>query len=575
MIYSPENLKPAPSSLRDTIHQRVLEQIRNPEKTVLEQLTAAGYLPQYADNPAGFGEDILHETYTDDVKEVMESVRDNPVTIARSATGVGKTHAAARVAFWFKKTRRGAQVYLGAAPPIANLEQLLWAQVLDVLHKHRETFPELKVAGLKIESSPQEFIIGVTIPQQGTPEEREARFSGKHAPNILFILDESDSIPPEVFKGIEGCLSGGFARLLLMFNPKSMVGPVYQMERDGQGHVVELSALRHPNVTTGRNLFPGAVSREITVRRINEWTRPMTEDELATYHERRKDGKDTPTAFITPKFLLGCVGHNQAGIGYPPLTNALRTIVEPQFYYKVLGQYSPQGESQLISQEWIQAARDRYDLYHKLYQSPPDVQPILGQDVATDGTDKCVNVARYGGYVSMPVKWSGVDPLVTADKAAKIAHETNAVIVFVDANGVGASVAPQLTRLKVNAYGIMVQSTSKTVFEGGAMCYRMRDQLWWATREWLRTDPTAMLPPDEELLEDLQTPKYWEDNGRIRVTDKETMRRQLKRSPDAGDALCLTFGQEEIEYDADKVASGISPCDMIATWKRRDSWTRN
>ena len=36
----------------------------------------------------------------------------------------------------------------------------------------------------------------------------------------------------------------------------------------------------------------------------------------------------------------------------------------------------------------------------------------------------------------------------------------------------------------------------------------LRDQLWWTCREWLRTDTGAMLPPDELLVEELQTPTY-------------------------------------------------------------------
>jgi hypothetical protein len=69
----------------------------------------------------------------------------------------------------------------------------------------------------------------------------------------------------------------------------------------------------------------------------------------------------------------------------------------------------------------------------------------------------------------------------------------------------------------------------------------LRDQLWWAVREWLRTDQGAMLPPDEQLLEELLTPSYEVQSGRIRVMRKDTMRELLKRSPDRADALCLTF----------------------------------
>ncbi len=45
---------------------------------------------EYQADPIGFGQDKLGESYTDEVKILMESVRDYPVTIAISATGTGK-----------------------------------------------------------------------------------------------------------------------------------------------------------------------------------------------------------------------------------------------------------------------------------------------------------------------------------------------------------------------------------------------------------------------------------------------------------------------------------------------------
>ena len=46
---------------------------------------------QYADDPIGFGENVLGESYTEDVKKLMLSVRDNVITIARSANATGKS----------------------------------------------------------------------------------------------------------------------------------------------------------------------------------------------------------------------------------------------------------------------------------------------------------------------------------------------------------------------------------------------------------------------------------------------------------------------------------------------------
>ena len=73
--------------------------------------------------------------------------------------------------------------------------------------------------------------------------------------------------------------------------------------------------------------------------------------------------------------------------------------------------------------------------------------------------------------------------------------------------------------------------------------------MWWSCREWLRTDPGAMLPPDELLIEELQAPTYEVHKGKIRVMKKATMREVLKRSPDRADALCLTFANAGGVFD--------------------------
>jgi hypothetical protein len=58
-----------------------------------------------------------------------------------------------------------------------------------------------------------------------------------------------------------------------------------------------------------------------------------------------------------------------------------------------------------------------------------------------------------------------------------------------------------------------------------------------------------MLPPDEELVEELLITTYEVKNGKIRIMDKNTMRELLKRSPDRAEALILTFFQPKMMFE--------------------------
>jgi len=498
---------------------------------VIEALRKGIQYEGYQGDPLGFGQTELGEKYTDEVQVLMESVRDHPVTIAISANATGKTHSAARIAAWWFTCFPNSQVYTGAAPPESNLKKLLWGEIGSIIEQHPKLFSQHAVTNLHVQRSAQSFLTGVTIPSSGTEAQREAKFSGKHSPHLLFILDEGDAIPDEVYRGIESCMTGGHARLLVMFNPRAELGEAYRMQRDGRANVVRLSAFNHPNVITGTDEIPGAVTRETTVRRVNEWCRPLVE------------GQEIPDGecFELPSFLVGCVAKSHSGKPYPPLNAGYYKVMEPAFSYMVLGRYPAQSTQQLISKEWIARARTRWDVYVAANgELPPAYTPgVMGQDVAEFGSDSNVICKRYGGFVPQLIAWQGIDVISSGDRGIIEAKEGN-LRVNVDATGLGSGVAPHMRRAGVSATGVMVAEGGTETTELGDFKI-LRDQLLWAVREWLRVDPGAMLPPDEALVEELSILTYKVENGKIRVMNNDTIRELLKRSQDRGVALYLTF----------------------------------
>lgn len=497
---------------------------------------------RYANDPVGFIQDKLGVGLAPDIKAVAESVLKNPVTIARSGNSTGKSHGAAHLALWFFECFQGAQVYTAAAPPEDNLKIMLWGKIGELVLRHPDIFGRYRasLAGMRIERSPDQFVAGVTIPSSGRREERIARFSGKHAPALFFIVDEGDAVPPEVYEGIESCMTGGFARLLILFNPRIKAGPVYRKEHAGQANVVELTAFNHPNVRTGLDLIPGAVDRNTTVRRINEWSRPLAPTE-----------EPDNQCFEVPKFLTGATATNLKGDRtYPPLQAGWRKITDNQLSYMVLATYPAQGSQQLISEEWIARARSNYDLYVAKYgEVPPrNAKAIGGQDVADQGDDLNAFTRRYGNWVAPIITWSGVDLEVTGDKTAANYLQHNLDFLFIDATGVGAGLAVNARRKvrRANATAhirkitpVMVASSPTYKTELGSFG-TMRDQLWWTLREWLRTNENAMLPPDDDLEQELLNATY-EVNKVVKVLDKKAMKATLGRSPDKADSLILTF----------------------------------
>lgn len=506
----------------------------------VSRLTERNRYEMYQGDPVAFGEEVFGESYTDDVQAVMRSVVDNPVTLVRSANATGKSHGGARIAAYFYKVFPDSQVYTAAAPPEENLKSILWGEIGKLVKTHPEVFRDDNITSLNISRGPLSFIKGVTIPTTGTPEQRESRFAGKHAAHLLFILDEGDAIPAEVYRGIESCMSGGHSRLVIFHNPRARMGPTYIMERDGQAKVLHMSAFRHPNVVTGRELIPGCVDREKTIRRINEWTRPLIEPE-----------EPDAECFEVPDFLAGTTATAANGLNYPPLTAGWRKVENPAFFYMVLGLYPPTGSHQLIAESDINMARARYDQYVAIHGAVPPVgvRPLMGFDVASMGGDKNVVCFRYGGFVPPMIVWDGMDTDASAAKGAELYMDRQATHANIDATGVGANVAPKMARMGCQSVvGVFAGESSRKHNQFGRFRKR-RDEMWWATREWLRTDPTAMLPPDEELVEELKIPTYEVKNGEIVVMSKDLMKSRLGRSPDKADALCLTHTLQMVTFD--------------------------
>lgn len=503
----------------------------------------------YAADPIGFNDAHLGAHFTEDIKRVIESVRDHTVTIAISANAVGKSFAAAHIAAWFYKVFTDSKVFLSAAPPENNLKEILWSELGGIIRRRPYIFATDKVSEeMKIKRNKESFISGLIIPTSGTPAEREAKFSGKHAPHLLFIVDEGDAVPASVYRGIESCMSGGHARLLIMFNPRADRGYVANMVKRKQGNIIYLSAFDHPNVISGENKIPGAVTRENVIQRINDMTSPLAPGE-----------KPSVDCFEVPAYLVGTTTEDKAGITYIPIAPGYRRVHNMEFFYKVIGQYPPQSESQLISRVDVENARARWLAYVAMYGEVPPAStiPIAALDVA-DGGDLNVLTQKWGTWIPKLRSWKGVDPEQASIKTAEILKglgfdekEVAKIVVNVDATGVGAGVPGRLRGLGIQeAKRVMVASAPTINVKANqndkaeaVQFYQLRDQLWWSAMMWLKNDTGAMLPPDDELAEELTTPTYWKGDrdGKIRVSTRETMIESLGRSPDKASSLVLLF----------------------------------
>jgi hypothetical protein len=206
-----------------------------------------------------------------------------------------------------------------------------------------------------------------------------------------------------------------------------------------------------------------------------------------------------------------------------------------------LGRYPSQGENKLIARIDIERALTRWRSYVAKWgeKAPAGVRGYAGLDVAEMGKDQNVFFPCYGTFVAQPRSWGGVDPVKTTERAAALCDELDVDVVYVDATGVGAGVAPGLELHNIEAYGIKSSNRATKKSPLGSF-ERIRDQLLWEVREYLRTDDAATLPPCELLIEELSVLTYKIENGVIKVMKKDVIRELIGRSPDHLDSFALT-----------------------------------
>lgn len=488
--------------------------------------TASAPYAHYEGRPVEYMEEVLGDVLTEQQKEAVRLSVTKNMVVMQSSTGVGKSYTMADLACYFFDVYQGmgVEIYLFAAPPSRNLQGILWKNIREAFHRH-PSFDRKLIRSLKI-SRGSDVIEGVIIPTHGTSEEKVSKASGKHAPFLIFLIDEADAVPDEIFTGIDGCASGGEVRIVCSFNPKKRYGYVYNAIKSGRATLVKLCSFDHPNVIEGRTVIKGATTRGYVVDATNEWTVHVPEMDV-------KWDDDYPPYgyFKLPDFLVGTSSSTEIGKQYPPLRAGWRKVTDPQYSYKVLGEYPPSGDKQLFPQESIDAAVTRHSMID--WKKLSHLERTAGFDVADQGSDGC-SLSLFKGYnvLERIIRWAGADVNEGTEIVLEHLVANQVTIVYGDAVGMG-KMYMDLLREKVDQRGLGIQVVGVNVGKREKSRFLMRrDKLYWRLANWLKSSATC-IPNDEELIRQLQAVS-WEEgpNGRIVVTSKRQLRTLLSRSPD-------------------------------------------
>lgn len=219
---------------------------------------------------------------------------------------------------------------------------------------------------------------------------------------------------------------------------------------------------------------------------------------------------------------------------------------------EVYGEFPAAGEDQFISPVTVDEAFKR----PKYKDATAPI--VIGVDPARGGMDSTVIVVRQGRDIVAIKRFKGDDTMTTVGNVIDAIQEYKPVLTVIDEGGLGYGVLDRLTEQRYKVRGVNFGWKAKNP----AAYLNKRAEMWGAMREWLKT---AAITTDRLLKNDLTGPlRKINSAGAIQIEGKKEMKARGLASPDAADALCVTFAypvahrQEYVDKRPNRVYSGAS-----------------
>ncbi len=196
---------------------------------------------------------------------------------------------------------------------------------------------------------------------------------------------------------------------------------------------------------------------------------------------------------------------------------------------EVYGQFPSEGDDQFIPVNLIDDAMKRPR------QKDENAPIVVGVDPARFGSDATVIAVRQGRDIIDIKRLRGADTMEVVGHVIDAIEEYKPALTVIDEGGLGAGVVDRLKEQRYKIRGVNFGSKAKNQIMWG----NKRAEVWGAMREWLKT---GSVPNDRFLKSDMIGPKTKPDSkGTLFLESKKDMRSRGLASPDAADAIAVTF----------------------------------
>jgi phage terminase large subunit len=416
--------------------------------------------------------------------ELLECYRRHRRICMKAAKGPGKSCGLAWVALHFLLTRPNCIIGVTSISG-DNLKSGLWAELARWYAKSPLLQRLFEMTKSEIFARHPIFSKSWKIEARTWPKDADAAqignaLSGLHAKHVMWLLDESGSMPDAIMPTCEGIFSGDpiEAHIIQAGNPNVLGGPLYRA------------------CTSSRSLWHVI---EITGDPDNPRRSPRISIEVAR-EQIKQYGRDNHWVRVN-----------------------------------IFGEFPPSSINALIGPDEVSQAMERYWREHEIGHA----EKVLGVDVARFGDDQSIIAPRQGIQMFPLMKFRN---LRTNEGAAQVARKWNdwqADAAFVDAGTYGAGWIDDLLALGKAPISVDFGGTPHD-----RRYYNKRTEMAFDLCEWIRRGGALPKDDKllEQLCATTYTfPKH---SDRMILEPKEMVKLKLQgHSPDEMDACMLTLAE--------------------------------
>lgn len=437
-------------------------------------------------DPFAFGATFLCRRRWKGQRDIVRALRGHRRLRIQSGNATGKTHELAAQIIEFLVTVPDRKAVIGG-PSYGQVRHGIWDEMLKawdlaLRNGYRLSKDRPGVDEWKLNNGSMAFI--------SSPDNISSVQGGRGANGTLIVGDEAQGIQDaNLWDAWESLMQSGNSRLVTSCNPLFPQGVDYENSLSDEWHTLTIDSLAHPNVVTGREVIPGAVTRLWIEERRKRW------------------GED-----------------------------------DPRWIARILGQYPTAGSNSLFTRGLIDRAASimptRKDGRH------------LGIDVAGEGGDENVATLIEDLVVKSVTTWSGIDPMGTVGKIIQLMRSTDtpATNVHIDSTGMGSGIVARLHEQGYAVDGVNFAESPRGDWDGlllGQTALNRRVEMYLVAAQLLRDGQLKISAEYESTIKDLCATSAIapHSSGATRLEDKDRIKKRLGRSPDHGDSLVLALSR--------------------------------